>query len=29
MMAYGDYLREIGYAAWKIGVRWSNISESV
>ncbi len=27
MMAYGDYLREIGYAAWKIGVRWVNLSE--
>lgn len=28
MMAYGDYLREIGYAARKIGVRWVNISEA-
>jgi hypothetical protein len=27
MMAYGDWLREIDYAAWKIGVRWVNVSQ--
>ena len=27
MMAYGDYLREIGYAIRKIGLTWDNISE--
>jgi len=27
MMAYGDWLREIDYAAWKIGVRWENVSQ--
>jgi len=27
MMAYGDYLREVGYAARKIGVRWVNVSQ--
>jgi hypothetical protein len=27
MMAYGDYLQEVGYAARKIGLRWENISE--
>jgi hypothetical protein len=26
MTAYGDYLREIGYAAYKIGLKWDNIS---
>ena len=26
MMAYGDFLREIGYAARKIGVNWDDIS---
>ncbi|HRZ81391.1 MAG TPA: sugar isomerase [Candidatus Hydrogenedentes bacterium] len=26
MMAYGDHLREVGYAAAKIGVTWDNIS---
>jgi hypothetical protein len=25
MMAYGDCLREVGYAAGKIGVVWANI----
>jgi len=28
VMAYGDYLKEIGYAAPRIGVRWEPISES-
>lgn len=28
VMVYGDYLREIGYAAPRIGVNWENISES-
>jgi hypothetical protein len=28
MMAYGDYLKEIGYAARKIGIRWVDISGS-
>jgi hypothetical protein len=27
MMVYGDYLREIGYAAHKIGLTWDNISD--
>jgi len=26
MMVYGDYLREIGYAARKIGLTWDNVS---
>jgi hypothetical protein len=26
MMAYGDYLKEVGYACRKIGIRWENIS---
>jgi L-fucose isomerase-like protein len=26
MMAYGDYLREIGYACRRIGIRWENLS---
>jgi len=28
MMAYGDYLKEIGYAARKIGIRWVNLSDA-
>jgi hypothetical protein len=28
MMAYGDYLKEIGYAARKIGIRWVDLSET-
>ncbi len=28
MMVYGDYLREIGYAAHKIGLTWDNISDA-
>ena len=28
MMVYGDYLREIGYAAHKIGLTWDNISDT-
>ncbi len=27
MMVYGDYLREIGYAARKLGLEWVNVSE--
>ena len=27
MMVYGDYLREVGYAARKIGLTWDNVSE--
>ena len=27
MMVYGDYLKEIGYAARKIGIRWVDLSE--
>jgi len=27
MMAYGDYLREVGYAAHKIGLTWDNVSD--
>jgi hypothetical protein len=26
MMAYGDYLKEIGYATRKIGIRWADLS---
>jgi len=29
MMAYGDYLKEVGYAARKIGIQWVNISETL
>jgi hypothetical protein len=25
MMSYGDYLKELGYAARKIGINWSTI----
>jgi L-fucose isomerase-like protein len=28
MMAYGDYLKELGYASRKIGIKWVNISET-
>lgn len=28
MMVYGDYLREAGYAARRIGITWDNISEA-
>ncbi len=28
MMVYGDYLREIGYAAHKIGLTWENVSDA-
>ena len=28
MMVYGDYLREAGYAARKIGLTWDNISDA-
>ena len=27
MMTYGDYLREVGYAARKMGLRWENVSD--
>ena len=27
MMVYGDYLREVGYAAQKIGLTWDNVSD--
>ncbi|MFB3786288.1 MAG: sugar isomerase [bacterium] len=27
MMAYGDYLQEVGYAARKMGIQWENISD--
>jgi len=27
MMAYGDYLKELGYASRKIGIKWADISE--
>ncbi|MGC9326298.1 MAG: sugar isomerase, partial [Candidatus Hinthialibacter sp.] len=27
MMVYGDYLKEAGYAARKLGIRWDNISD--
>ncbi len=29
MMVYGDYLREVGYAAQKIGLTWDNVSDAV
>ena len=29
MTVYGDYLREVGYAAQKIGVTWDNVSDAV
>jgi L-fucose isomerase-like protein len=28
MMAYGDYLKEIGYASRKIGIKWVDVSET-
>ena len=28
MMVYGDYLREVGYAARKIGLTWDNVSDA-
>jgi hypothetical protein len=28
MMAYGDYLKELGYASRKIGIKWVNLSEA-
>jgi len=28
MMAYGDYLKELGYASRKIGVKWADLSKS-
>ncbi|MBN2473377.1 MAG: hypothetical protein JXB62_02120 [Pirellulales bacterium] len=28
MMVYGDYLREVGYAARKIGLTWDNVSDT-
>jgi L-fucose isomerase-like protein len=28
MMAYGDYLKELGYASRKLGIQWVNISEA-
>lgn len=28
MMVYGDYLREIGYAARKIGLTWDDVSST-
>jgi len=28
MMAYGDYLKEVGYASRKIGIKWVDISET-
>jgi hypothetical protein len=27
MSGYGDYLREVGYAAGKIGLKWNNLSQ--
>ncbi len=27
LMVYGDYLKEIGYAARKMGIKWDNISD--
>jgi hypothetical protein len=28
MMAYGDYLKELGYAARKIGINWVNVTQA-
>lgn len=28
MMVYGDCLREVGYAAHKIGLTWDNVSDA-
>ena len=28
MMVYGDYLREVGYAAHKLGLTWDNVSDA-
>jgi len=28
MMCYGDYLKEVGYAARKLGLQWENISDT-
>ena len=28
MMAYGDYLEEVGYAGRKMGIQWENISDA-
>jgi L-fucose isomerase-like protein len=28
MMAYGDYLKELGYASRKIGIKWEDISKA-
>jgi hypothetical protein len=27
MMAYGNYLKELGYATRKIGIKWVDISD--
>ena len=27
VMVYGDYLKEVGYAARKIGMKWADLSE--
>jgi hypothetical protein len=27
VMVYGDYLKELGYAARKVGIQWANVSE--
>jgi hypothetical protein len=29
MMAYGDHLQKLGYAARKIGIQWIDLSEGV
>ena len=28
ILAYGDYLKEVGYALKKVGIKWLNVSES-
>ena len=28
VMAYGDYLKEVGFASRRIGIRWENVSEA-
>jgi hypothetical protein len=29
VLAYGDYLKELGYAARKIGIQWVNLTEAM
>jgi hypothetical protein len=29
MMVYGDYLREVGFAAHELGLTWDNVSDAL